>query len=101
MLGAPAVRVTPMTDVPFFTVTVDYVPEYVGEHQIVKMQADWSGASKPGEAMAKFKEYAVKNGYHGIIGLRYSNYERIGGGGMAGIGSATSYFVYGTMVRFG
>jgi uncharacterized protein YbjQ (UPF0145 family) len=88
-----------MPNVPFFIVTVDHVPDYLREFKIIEMKADWSGASKPGEALSKFKEYAMKNGYHGIVGLRYSNYERVGGG-MAGIGSVTSFFVYGTVVKF-
>lgn len=100
-LGALASRVLRMTNVPFFVVTVDHVPDYLGDLEVTKMVTNWGSGSKAREAIDDFKNYAVKEGYHGIIGLRFDNYIRIGGGGPIGISSATSYFVYGTMVMFG
>jgi uncharacterized protein YbjQ (UPF0145 family) len=89
-----------MTNVPFFAVTVDYVPNYLGDLEVTKMATNWGAGSKPQEAIDDLKKYAVKEGYHGIIGLRFDNYPRISGG-IAGIDSAPTYFAYGTMVTLG
>jgi uncharacterized protein YbjQ (UPF0145 family) len=90
-----------MTNVPFFTVTVDHIPDYLGELKVVEMAADYESGDSPNEALGALKSGAARSGYHGIIGLRFDNFVRVRGGGMAGIGSATTYFAYGTMVRFG
>ena len=90
-----------MTNVPFFVVTVDHVPDYLSHLEVTKMDTNWGGGSKAREAVNDLKNYAVQEGYHGVIGLRFDNHTLIGGGGMAGVGSATRYFAYGTMVMFG
>jgi uncharacterized protein YbjQ (UPF0145 family) len=90
-----------MTNVPFFVVTVDYVPSYLGDLEVTKMATNWGGGSKPQEAIDDLKKYAIKEGYHGIIGLRFDNHTRISGGGLAGIDSDQTYFAYGTMVMLG
>ena len=98
--GALIDRVLRMTDVPFFVVTVDYVPDYLRHLEVTKMAAEWNVGAKPQEAVANFKDYAIKEGYDGIIGLQYSNYARSSSGGPLAVSSTTSYFVYGTMVMF-
>src|SRR5579872_4127970 len=68
-LGALAGRVLRMTNVPFFTVTVDHIPDYLGELKVVEMAADYESGDSPNEALGALKSGAARSGYHGIIGL--------------------------------
>jgi uncharacterized protein YbjQ (UPF0145 family) len=86
-----------MSDVPFFTVTVDYVPGYLSDYQVTKMMAQWALRDGPKEALDDLRSWAMENDYNGIIGLRFeripvTNDRR---------NVAAPFLAYGTVVRFG
>jgi hypothetical protein len=90
-----------MANVPFFVVTIDRVPDYLGHLEVIKMDTNWGAGTKSREAINDFKDYAIQEGYHGIIGLKFDNYALVGGGGPLIISTDVRFFVYGTMVMFG
>ena len=86
-----------MSDAPFFTVTVDYVPGYLSEHQVTKMMAQWALGDTPKDALDELRSRAIEKSYNGIIGLRFeripvTNDRR---------NVAAPFLAYGTVVQFG
>ena len=86
-----------MSDVPFFTVTVDYVPGYLSDYQVTKMMAQWAWGDGPKEALDGLRSWAMENDYNGIIGLRF---ERIPGTSDRR-NVAVPFLACGTVVKFG
>jgi hypothetical protein len=86
-----------MSEPPFFTVTVDYVPGYLSEYQVAKMMAQWAWGDTPKEALDGLRSWAMENDYNGIIGLRF---ERIPGTSDRR-NVAVPFLACGTVVKFG
>jgi hypothetical protein len=49
-----------MGGVPFFTVTIDHVPEYVGDLEVKEMMIQWGSGFGPAEALDDLRNWAKK-----------------------------------------
>jgi uncharacterized protein YbjQ (UPF0145 family) len=85
-----------MSEVPFFTVTVDYVPQYLGEYEVKKMMAQWGWGAGPGAAIEDLRKWAKENNWNGIIGLRFETVTETGGGAI--VSTSVQFLAYGTLV---
>lgn len=56
---------------PFFAVTVDQIPEYAKGTPILEMTAGWIVGHSSNEVFDELQADAKKNGYDGIVGLRF------------------------------
>jgi uncharacterized protein YbjQ (UPF0145 family) len=87
-----------MSDVPFFVVTVNYIPDYLSDYQVKKMYVQWAWGNNPDTAVSALQGWAKEKGYNGIIDLRIERLTTTGGGAV--VSSDVRWFAYGTLVKF-
>jgi hypothetical protein len=88
-----------MRKVSFFTVTVDHVPSYLYEYQVMDMMAQWGFGNTVNKALNGLRDWAKENNFDGIIGLRFESKTVIDTPGVGLVRGWAEWVAYGTLVK--